>query len=380
MKAADRPGAAPARRQAAGGRAGGGMRHAPRAQLADLLRAGRPAGGQRRRHAAGEPARHPPAQRRADRGAAGRPAHRSRSDDVREFTAIVFGAGDHRTRTEDRAAPPPLRAGDALPLGPLRATVLRTLGHPRLIDAALRRRRPTRSGPASRATASRSSTRTCSEPLALWDVWTRVAALPVAFEPPSAGFVLDWPLLHALNAARHRLCDADARRRHLVDRRCGARCAPAVRRALPHARSHGVGDRKAQVARRPRDRARHHRDARARARGLARRAARRRRRGRPAHRRATRGCAWSMRSSAARTSRARATTSCCAPSPRRRAASARARRLSGTATARTSSATRSARRRGCPIRLNFTWRKHAVQAAFMGRLAPYAPYQPRSEP
>ena len=36
------------------------------------------------------------------------------------------------------------------------------------------------------------------EPLKLWDVWTSVAARPVAFEPPSAGFVLDWQLLHAL--------------------------------------------------------------------------------------------------------------------------------------------------------------------------------------
>jgi S-adenosylmethionine:tRNA ribosyltransferase-isomerase len=38
------------------------------------------------------------------------------------------------------------------------------------------------------------------QPLALWDVWTPVAALPVAFEPPSAGFVLDWALLEALRA------------------------------------------------------------------------------------------------------------------------------------------------------------------------------------
>jgi S-adenosylmethionine:tRNA ribosyltransferase-isomerase len=39
-----------------------------------------------------------------------------------------------------------------------------------------------------------------AKPLALWDVWTRVAALPVAFEPPSAGFVLDWALLSAIKA------------------------------------------------------------------------------------------------------------------------------------------------------------------------------------
>jgi S-adenosylmethionine:tRNA ribosyltransferase-isomerase len=34
--------------------------------------------------------------------------------------------------------------------------------------------------------------------LALWDVWTRIAGPPVAFEPPSAGFVLDWQLLAAV--------------------------------------------------------------------------------------------------------------------------------------------------------------------------------------
>jgi S-adenosylmethionine:tRNA ribosyltransferase-isomerase len=26
----------------------------------------------------------------------------------------------------------------------------------------------------------------------LWDVWTKIAADPIAFEPPSAGFALDW--------------------------------------------------------------------------------------------------------------------------------------------------------------------------------------------
>jgi S-adenosylmethionine:tRNA ribosyltransferase-isomerase len=120
-------------------------------------------------------------------------------DDVRGFSAIVFGAGDHRTRTEDRAAPPPLHAGDALQLGPLRATVQRTRGHPRLIElrfegavdaiwAGIARH----GNPIQYAHVQ--------QPLALWDVWTRVAALPVAFEPPSAGFVLDWALLHALRA------------------------------------------------------------------------------------------------------------------------------------------------------------------------------------
>ena len=35
-------------------------------------------------------------------------------------------------------------------------------------------------------------------PLALWDVWTPIASVPVAFEAPSAGFVLDRRALAAM--------------------------------------------------------------------------------------------------------------------------------------------------------------------------------------
>lgn len=118
-------------------------------------------------------------------------------DDVHEFTAITFGAGDHRTRTEDRAAPPLLHPGDPLQLGPLRAEVVHTLGHPRLVTLRFEGTPDSiwaglaRHGKPIQYAHMR-------EPLALWDVWTRVAALPVAFEPPSAGFVLDWQLLQRL--------------------------------------------------------------------------------------------------------------------------------------------------------------------------------------
>jgi S-adenosylmethionine:tRNA ribosyltransferase-isomerase len=123
--------------------------------------------------------------------------HSLAADDVHEFVAVVFGAGDHRTPTERRALPPALREGDALALGPLRARVLHMLDHPRLIAlhfdgtpdaiwAGLARH----GKPVQYAHLP--------EPLKLWDVWTSVAARPVAFEPPSAGFVLDWELLHAL--------------------------------------------------------------------------------------------------------------------------------------------------------------------------------------
>ncbi len=123
--------------------------------------------------------------------------HSLAGDDVRAFSAIVFGAGDHRTRTEDRAAPPPLRSGDTLTFGALRASVIRTLGHPRLMELRFE-------GNADAVWAGIArhgrpiQYAHVTTPLALWDVWTRVAARPVAFEPPSAGFVLDWQLLHTL--------------------------------------------------------------------------------------------------------------------------------------------------------------------------------------
>src|SRR6476619_3233291 len=54
--------------------------------------------------------------------------------DINRFSAVVFGDGDFHMRTEDRPSPPPLQSGDTLVLGPLRATVEKVLGHPRLIE------------------------------------------------------------------------------------------------------------------------------------------------------------------------------------------------------------------------------------------------------
>jgi S-adenosylmethionine:tRNA ribosyltransferase-isomerase len=36
----------------------------------------------------------------------------------------------------------------------------------------------------------------------LWDVWSPIAGRPVAFEPPSAGFALDWQTVAALRARK----------------------------------------------------------------------------------------------------------------------------------------------------------------------------------
>src|SRR4030095_3402193 len=117
-------------------------------------------------------------------------------DDVLRFSAIVFGAGDYRTRTEDRALPPPLAPGQRLRLGSLTAVIERLLGHPRLV--ALRFENSSAEVWAGLARHGRPIQYAhMPQALQLWDVWTPIAAQPVAYEPPSAGFALDWQLLAA---------------------------------------------------------------------------------------------------------------------------------------------------------------------------------------
>ena len=113
------------------------------------------------------------------------------------FSAVVFGAGDWRMRTEARPAPPPLAYGDRIALGPLRAAVQGELGHPRLV--ALRFEGDAAAVWAGIASHGRPIQYAyMQQPLALWDVWTPIAAVPVAFEAPSAGFTLDWRSLARL--------------------------------------------------------------------------------------------------------------------------------------------------------------------------------------
>jgi len=116
--------------------------------------------------------------------------------DPSRFAAIVFGAGDHRTRTEDRPPPPALAPGDRLTLGAFDAEVARLLDHPRLVELTI-----AGSSDAFWAGLARHGQPIqyahVPERLALWDVWTAIAARPFAFEPPSAGFALDWRTLAA---------------------------------------------------------------------------------------------------------------------------------------------------------------------------------------
>jgi S-adenosylmethionine:tRNA ribosyltransferase-isomerase len=113
---------------------------------------------------------------------------------IDRVSAVVFGEGDFHTRTEDRPLPPALRSGDRLLLGPLRASVLALLDHPRLVllrfdgnadeiwEGLARHGRPVQYAH-------------LPEPLAMWDTWAPIAGPPAAFEPPSAGFTLSWQVV-----------------------------------------------------------------------------------------------------------------------------------------------------------------------------------------
>jgi S-adenosylmethionine:tRNA ribosyltransferase-isomerase len=128
-------------------------------------------------------------------------AGRDSLDDASQFSAVVFGEGDFRTRTESRSKPPLLIPGDRLELGCIRATVRRLLNHPRFIllqfegsqreiwEGLARHGRPVQYAH-------------LPTPLEVWDTWTPIAGPPVAFEPPSAGFALDWNMLASMRVRK----------------------------------------------------------------------------------------------------------------------------------------------------------------------------------
>ena len=123
MIAATAAGPAPGRREAAGRRRPGRLQHRPRSAFADAAAGRRSGGRERRRDAAGQPGRTASADRPPDRGPSRRAATSLALDRVTGFTAVLFGLGDFRMRTEDRPSPPAVQPGDRLVLGPLRATV-----------------------------------------------------------------------------------------------------------------------------------------------------------------------------------------------------------------------------------------------------------------
>jgi S-adenosylmethionine:tRNA ribosyltransferase-isomerase len=167
---------------------GNGVRHLPRAALASLFHAGDVVIAN---DAATLPASlkgiHDPSGQSIEI----RLAAWISAGDPTQFLAIAFGPGDHRTRTEDRPSPPPLSPGDRLTLGPLAAIIGELLEHPRFFRLHfLGDRSSILAGLARHGQPIQYAH--IKEPLALYDVWTKIAADPIAFEPPSAGFALDW--------------------------------------------------------------------------------------------------------------------------------------------------------------------------------------------
>ena len=119
--------------------------------------------------------------------------------DIEAFLAVAFGEAHLQAPTEKRPLPPPLAAGDRFLMGPLKAVINRLLDHPRLIS--LRFEDSPDSFWAGLARQGRPIQYAhVPTPLAFWDLWTPFASPPVAFEPPSAGFALDWQMLAAIRA------------------------------------------------------------------------------------------------------------------------------------------------------------------------------------
>ena len=124
---------------------------------------------------------------------------RGRTD--REWSAILLGAGDFRTPTEERGLPREVRVGEELDFGDgLAATVTAVdadlpsfvqirfhLRGAALFSALYRRGRPVQYAYLERE-------------LALWHFQNRFAARPWALELPSAGHCLTWDILLRLRA------------------------------------------------------------------------------------------------------------------------------------------------------------------------------------
>jgi len=119
-----------------------------------------------------------------DSAAAGSPAWR----------AVLFGAGDWRTRTEARP-PASVAVGEVLRFDGLSATVADVdASSPRLVSLVFDRRGAALWRALYRAGRPVQYAHTAG-PVALWQVQTAYAARPWAAEAPSAGFALTWDLL-----------------------------------------------------------------------------------------------------------------------------------------------------------------------------------------
>jgi S-adenosylmethionine:tRNA ribosyltransferase-isomerase len=124
------------------------------------------------------------------------------SNDDGSFQAVLFGAGDWRTRTEDRPSPEVLAVGESIELGPrMRAKIE---GVSPASSRLLTIRLQTDSAPALGILEHGRPIQYShlADELALWDVQNAFSARPWAFEYPSAGRFVTPSVIRALRAAR----------------------------------------------------------------------------------------------------------------------------------------------------------------------------------
>lgn len=111
------------------------------------------------------------------------------------WRAVLLGAGDWRTRTEDRPAPPQLRVGTRLAVGAEIAEIVAVSTiSARLVDLRFRGGEESawRAIYGAGAPVQYAYLR---DTLRLWDVQTSYGGLPFALEMPSAGRPLSWSVL-----------------------------------------------------------------------------------------------------------------------------------------------------------------------------------------
>jgi S-adenosylmethionine:tRNA ribosyltransferase-isomerase len=115
------------------------------------------------------------------------------------WSAVLFGEGDWRLRTEDRPPPPRLEVGETLRFA---ADLHASIDEVSAISPRLVTLRFDRQGPAFWRALYRLGRPVqysyVAEPYALWDVQTAYATRPWAVEMPSAGRPLTWALLDEL--------------------------------------------------------------------------------------------------------------------------------------------------------------------------------------
>jgi S-adenosylmethionine:tRNA ribosyltransferase-isomerase len=111
------------------------------------------------------------------------------------WRAVLFGAGDWRTRTEDRPLPPTVRAGESIRLGDVRAAVAAVDPVDRRLVTLAFSERGAKLWQALYGAGRPVQYSYAARPLSIWHTQTAYAARPWAVEAPSAGLALTWDLL-----------------------------------------------------------------------------------------------------------------------------------------------------------------------------------------